>query len=879
MERTNRDILYKFLEKNQTYKGQEFNITSIYDPTGSFYIGPDDLDKFYLLYKNAVSDGADLYLTEKHRDIGPIVIDLDFRFPLEDDSNISRQYTKKHVKDIMQVYCDTLKEYIKEDEKIQEFEVYVLEKPAPVTSKGLVKDGIHLMIPDIVTRPMFQLMLREKVLEPLKEALNDLPYINDIKDVVDEAVIEKNNWQMLGSKKPHCEKYTISSIYKYNLKESSLSLHQEGPFQDDAFVETLSIRNKYIETNIKFEKNEDILNYEKLVKARKMQAHLKHTILSKSKCTKQVFNEDDYNHAKLLVSMLSGERADSYTDWMRVGWCLKNIDHRLCPEWVEFSKKSRKYKDGECEKCWDYMRQDGACLGMGTLHLWAKTDSPDEYGENMHIQLRDSIKKCGSGTEYDVACVIQKLYNHRFIYDSRNKLWYAFYNHRWHLSDEGFALKRKLPTDVSDEFKKAISWYMTRSADPNLDQDEKERCEEFGKKLAKVLTNLKKASFQSSVMTEAAMLFNVEKIDEKFDSNTQLIGFENGVYDLDALEFRDGRPEDYITISTGINYIEYDTTNPYNLAVIRFLAQVIPNENVREYVLRLFASFLHGNIREERFHVWTGSGSNGKSAIINFFQKCFGEYCCTLPIALLTQKRGSSSSASPELSRAKSKRFACLQEPGESERLNIGLMKEMTGGDKLYSRGLYREGTEWKPQFKMILTCNHLPVVPSDDGGTWRRIRVVRFESRFCESPDPTKPNEFPMDPELSAKFDEWKEPFMSILIEYYKKIMANKVKEPDEVLECTREYQRRNDIIMDFLDNAVEKNDSGFLAITDAFMEFKMFLKEEGVTDRGMRKADFQAYIEKMYGKPTKKKMLKGWVGYRLRSTIIDYNNDDDYD
>jgi P4 family phage/plasmid primase-like protien len=271
--------------------------------------------------------------------------------------------------------------------------------------------------------------------------------------------------------------------------------------------------------------------------------------------------------------------------------------------------------------------------------------------------------------------------------------------------------------------------------------------------------------------------------------------------------------------------------------------------------------------------------SNGKSAAISLFQKTFGDYCCTLPIALLTQKRGSSSAASPELSRARNKRFACLQEPGESERLNIGLMKEMTGGDKLYSRGLYREGTEWKPQFKMILTCNHLPMVPSDDGGTWRRIRVVRFESRFCESPDPTKPNEFPMDPELQTKFEEWKEPFMSLLIEYYKKLMMNKVKEPDEVLECTREYQRRNDIIMDFLDNAVEKHESGFLAITDAFMEFKMFLKEEGVTDRGMRKADFQAYIEKQYGKSTKRKMLKGWVGYRLRSTIIDYNNDDDYD
>lgn len=266
--------------------------------------------------------------------------------------------------------------------------------------------------------------------------------------------------------------------------------------------------------------------------------------------------------------------------------------------------------------------------------------------------------------------------------------------------------------------------------------------------------------------------------------------------------------------------------------------------------------------------------------ILELYQKAFGDYCCTLPISLLTQKRGASNSASPELSRAKSKRFACLQEPGENERLNIGLMKEMSGGDKIYARGLYREGGEFKPQFKMILTCNHLPIVPSDDGGTWRRIRVVNFKSRFCDNPDPNKPNEFPIDTELNTRFDDWKEPFMSMLIEYYKKIITEKIKEPDEVLECTRDYQRRNDIIADFIDSAVEKHDTSFLSITDAFIEFKSWLKEEGVLDRGsMRKNDFQNYLDKNFGKAVKKKLLKGWPGYRLKSSVAAIDDEDEYD
>jgi P4 family phage/plasmid primase-like protien len=872
--RNKRNALYDYLEKNCiVHKGQEFTHTSIYDPTASYYINPDQSARFYQLYNASVLQNADLYLTEKHRDIGPIVIDLDFRFEYIENTDVVRKYTESDLQNIVKIYSNALKTYIDKTS----ITLYVMEKPNPVVQKGLIKDGIHIVIPDIVTRPMFQFMLRDKILIEANEALKHLKLKNKITDIVDEAVIERNNWQMYGSKKPHLDKYIVTHIYEYDTATGKLEEKNVSTNHSD-YVEILSIRNKYVETKIKFEKQEDIIKFEELVNKRKMQNHLRSCILSKTR-NSHTNTHDEYELAQSLVDLLSIDRADNYNDWIRVGWCLRYIDHRLLKNWIKFSKRSRKFEDGECEKIWNFMRQDGVCLGMGTLHLWAKEDSPEQYAEIVQSELRELIRQARSGTEYDVAKVVEKLHNHQFIYDSRNRLWYIFKNHRWHLTDDGMALKRKLPTEIINEFRKSILFYAQRATTIE-DPEEKDRYDKLGQELHAVVKRLKKANFQASIMTEAQMLFNIEKIDENMDTNTHLIGFENGVYDLDAMEFRDGRPEDYISISTGNNYIEYDPTNPVNEDIEIFLKQVFQSDALRAYVLRLLASFLHGNIREERFHVWTGVGSNGKSKCLELFEKAFGEYCCTLPIALLTQKRTASNSASPELARAKSKRFACLQEPGENERLNIGLMKEMTGGDKLYARGLYREGSEFKPQFKMVLTCNHLPIVPSDDGGTWRRIRVVKFESRFCENPDPNKPNEFPIDTDLSKRFDDWKEPFMSMLIDIYKKLVTSpKIKEPDEVLECTREYQRRNDIIADFLDNAVERYDTGFLSITDAFIEFKTWLKEEGVIDKTMRKTDFQNYIEKQFGKPIKKKMLKGWVGYRLKSSAADFGAEDEYD
>ena len=94
---------------------------------------------------------------------------------------------------------------------LRHLDVYVMEKPKPVVSKGLVKDGIHLVIPDIVTHPAVQFLIREKVLPDLETKLAHLGLQNPMKDVLDEAVIERNNWQMYGSKKPNCEAYDSST--------------------------------------------------------------------------------------------------------------------------------------------------------------------------------------------------------------------------------------------------------------------------------------------------------------------------------------------------------------------------------------------------------------------------------------------------------------------------------------------------------------------------------------------------------------------------------------------------------------------------------------------------------------------------------------------
>ena len=167
-------------------------------------------------------------------------------------------------------------------------------------------------------------------------------------------------------------------------------------------------------------------------------------------------------------------------------------------------------------------------------------------------------------------------------------------------------------------------------------------------------------------MKEAQELFNDSKDEfyKKLDSTTKLIGFTNGVYDLEESEFRKGRPEDFISFTTGIRYLDYDKTDPKFMYVVTFLNKVIdsmfPDDcpvckakkekcGLKNYILLLLSTFLDGSTKDEQFHIWIGSGANGKSLLVELFQDALGDYAGVLDNTVITTKRTKSGNATPEL--------------------------------------------------------------------------------------------------------------------------------------------------------------------------------------------------------------------------------------
>jgi P4 family phage/plasmid primase-like protien len=1159
--------LHSILLKNQVGRGSAFTHTSLGKPLGSFYIPVDVLGDFIKAYADAIDVGEEIYITEKHRHLAPILIDLDFRFP---GKLVTRRYTEDTILQICRIYAEEASTLF----QLSKFTFYILEKPNPTkTGKDQdnkqIKDGLHIVIPDLCSKPSAQYALRNLVLQRLTPIFEELGVANKITDIVDEAVIERNNWMMYGSRKPGGDPYKVTQVLQYDAGELT-NITNSTDLSTQTLVQVLSIRNKFDETCIKSTAGNQIAIYEQIIEQRRRKMECSRVIISQT----ETIDENtcsNFEQICSLVDILSEERANNYNDWMRLGWCLRNIDHRLLNKWDQFSQKSPKYKPGECDHLWRHMRITKGGLGIGTLYMWAKQDSPQAYDEIVRTNLKRLLLESRSGTHTDIARVVYELYGKEYVCSNiKGRTWFEFKNHKWNFCDSGTGLRSKLSDQVWSEYTRA-SGDLHHQASNRASQEDRDKLIEAAERLINVANKLKIAGFKDNVMRECAELFYQEKFEEKLDSNPSLIGFENGVYDLDTMEFREGRPEDYISFTTETNFVPYDVTHPYINGIKGYLGQVLTNAEIREYVMKLFASFLHGTVKEQKFHIWTGSGchayntkiimanggtkyvqdvgigdqlmgddgnprkvlqlfrgtaplyqinvdgmnmlvngdhvlsikihktmtmttnwyedkevtilewihfdpvqvlkrkraqfnnvtealqyrqyivsdpyfvpeggvvdviltrylqyihkrfdvsmwravvdypvqpvpinptecgalllktyfredmkrsspidfesllpvylwnsievrqlffdalidyslddwtcvilqvaskkmgtheldhivshiktianslniscyydkitgkltfnkvnlkfdvnltvqgeyfgfelnsnhryldehsivhhnSNSKSKLVELYEKAFGNYCCKFPITLLTMKRAASNAATSELARAKGKRFASLQEPSEGEQINCGFMKELSGGDKIMARSLFKEPIEFVPQFKMVLLCNHLPLVPSDDGGTWRRIRVVEFTSRFVDNP--VEDNEFPIDTELSEKLELWKEHFMSMLLEYYKLYKLEGISEPNDVLQCTREYKRQNDHLADYIFQNVEKKDGAFLTINEAFHDLRAWIRDDHIPIAKVpTKSDFEKYLAKHFAcKCVSVNNNKGFRGYAIK-------------
>jgi P4 family phage/plasmid primase-like protien len=366
-------------------------------------------------------------------------------------------------------------------------------------------------------------------------------------------------------------------------------------------------------------------------------------------------------------------------------------------------------------------------------------------------------------------------------------------------------------------------------------------------------------------MYESRFLFSEQNFSENIDTNPHLLCCKNGVWDFKEKVFRDGKPEDYISMSTNIDYIPLsEKTKAIESEINDFMAKLFPEEALREYMWDHLSSTLVGTALNQTFNNYLGGGRNGKSVLVSLMTKTLGEYKGELPLtAVVTQRRVGVGGLSPEIVKLKGKRYAVMQEPRQGDILNEGILKELTSGmDAIQARGLFTDTITFIPQFKLVVCANILPEIKAQDHGTWRRIRVIPFKSLFTENPvdnDPHKPYQFLLDPAIDDKFDEWKPVFLAILVERVLKT-GGRVNDCDIVMKASNEYKHKQDVITQFIEEKIVKA-IGKTAKTTAVNETFKHWHESNFGTKGPQPKELHSQLDRMFGQKDK----DGWKGIEL--------------
>lgn len=909
METTGKTVkLNKFLSKRVANSNDDVSHTRIGNKTlhvygGKWHIPEDDIDEFYQLYYDTVFENRNWeYITEKQLDKGgPILVDLDFRY----DSEIEeRQHTAKHIEEMIHVYLDSLKTVLK-FENNKPFPVFIFEKPMVNTSDALhTKDGIHIII-GIQADHALQIMLRNRVLQDIESVFGDLPLENGWCEIMDEGITKGHtNWQLYGSRKPGHDAYQLTQwlTLTYDDKDQEFEFDKNNVKSFDIKKNFMQLTARYkhhesfsIREEVLPEYNELILSKKKsqLAKQKKkssIKIKWKKTIdkidLAAISCeneldeaVKLMLDEIESNnegktrcikeaHDYAMALPKEYYKPGSYDKWIRVGWALRNTADCLFITWMKFSSQSNdfNYEDiPERLQQWNNFDQDNdEKLTIGSLRWWCKQSNEKVYkiiyGNTIDYYINQTKNQ---STDYDLAIVLYQMCKDKFICESiKNSTWFEFERHRWSEIDSGTTLRACISTDMVDLYKNKKEKYLI-----NTDVNVKNQATLF----ENIEISLKKTANKDKIMREAKELFYVKKFMNKLDTNPYLLCCKNGVFDFEQNRFRDGNPQDYLSKCTNIDYHELDTVRDAKIIaeINNFFEELFPIKELREYMWDHLASCLIGNNNNQTFNIYTGKGANGKSALVELMSMVLGDYKGTVPITLITQKRNSIGGCSPEVVALMGTRYAVMQEPTKGDKINEGIMKELTGGDPIQGRALWQNSLTFVPQFNLVVCTNNLFDIKSNDDGTWRRLRVCDFISRFRENPDdnnPDEPYQFKRRKHMAPVFESWKHIFLAMLIERAKKTKGN-VEDCPIVMATSKKYRHGQDYLAGFVEDNIKEVQGGKIKKTELHEQFKQWYSLQygrKITPPGR---ELFEYMDKRFGK-----FKRCWS-----NVVIDYGDSDD--
>lgn len=303
----------------------------------------------------------------------------------------------------------------------------------------------------------------------------------------------------------------------------------------------------------------------------------------------------------------------------------------------------------------------------------------------------------------------------------------------------------------------------------------------------------------------------------EFDKDPYLLNCLNGVVDLRTGNLIPHDPNLKLTKLAPVNY------NPDAPAPTweRFMEEVFMGDyEVIEFIQCALGYSLTGDVSEDKLFICYGTGANGKSTLLRTIQRILGDYAKTAVTDILLSRRERADAHPTGLADLAGSRFVVAYELDPERHLATGLVKAMTGRDRLKARFMRKDYFEFEPTFKIWLATNHKPTIADTTHAMWRRIVLIPFNAVFIGDK---------CDPKMPEKLWAERDGILAWLVQGCLKWQREGLKLPKAVQEATEEYKTQMDVLQEWIEERCETGKGYFAPFSELYDDYVKWCETVG--------------------------------------------------
>lgn len=541
--------------------------------------------------------------------------------------------------------------------------------------------------------------------------------------------------------------------------------------------------------------------------------------------------------AKLFDDLMKGNYEPYYTSHSEADLALANILAFWCArdysQMDSIFRQSNLYRDK-----WDEKRKNST-YGEQTLFK-AINEANNIYTPKQQTEdnpLRYALSKLFDNQEetkefpirsYDDTGNADRFidrYGHLYKHSYITNKFYIYDGQKWKVDDRGAI--RKLIDEMIESIKNEKVLH-------SEDVTEEEAREAFQKYYKKTRGTQSKKNIMNELMHRKTVT------PDDFDRDDMLINVANGYIDLTSRELYKHDINKMFSQITNTDYTEKMQPAVW----LDFLNDIFAgDQKVIRYIQKALGYSLTGSTREQVMFILFGKGRNGKSIFVETIAEILGDYSNNMQAKSLMVKKNDN--VNTDIARLSKARFVTSSEPNEGFRFDEGLIKQLTGGDKVTARFLYAEEFEYTPKFKIWVSTNHKPIIRGTDDGIWRRLVLIPFDVQIPEEK---------VDKDLKYKLLREAPAILNWMAEGAYMWMQEGLAMPEKLKEAVQKYRNEMDTLGQFIEDCCKVDKNSSEKVSNLHQAYKTWSNDNLTSTKVLGMKSFSQKMEERFVKESRR-------------------------